>query len=372
VGAFEDCLEAENDVDDETMSGDNDVFNSNPGHNPSSLQMLSDLDSLTEPESLVMAAAAAAAANSQASHQQQASAAITQQSQQQLEDEMLLLRLMDIPSQQQLNVTAVAPGPTGGLPSSKIFNSSNRPAVSAAADVANSIIDSLQLDLGTPSGGSTSLSRLLSHQQHQVKAGRPSTSSVASASGGGAQIQPSTATSRIAPLPSFTPLDASYMSSKVTKDESHLKKAPTFQPSSGHQGLESNILFGANSGPISVMADTGGGGAASSVAISSSSTVLGSTTSTTTMPKQPSVLGSRGLIQEDTEPTIDGRDVSGLSPVVSTMMVMANPLQTCAGGPLPATTPLPTLVEASSETAQDQGPVPRGHSIPKENTSNNK
>ena len=50
--------------------------------------------------------------------------------------------------------------------------------------------------------------------------------------------------------------------------------------------------------------------------------------------------------QEDTEPTIDGRDVSGLSPVVSTMMVMANPLQTCAGGPLPATTPLPTLVEA--------------------------
>ena len=96
---------------------------------------------------------------------------------------------------------------------------------------------------------------------------------------------------------SFTPLDASYMSSKVTKDESHLKKAPTFQSSSGHQGLESNILFGANSGPISVMADTGGAGAASSVAISSSSTVLGSTTSTTTMPKQPSVLGSRGLIQ---------------------------------------------------------------------------
>ena len=69
--------------------------------------MLSDLDSLTEPESLVMAAAAAAAANSQASHQQQASAAITQQSQQQLEDEMLLLRLMDIPSQQQLNVTGI-------------------------------------------------------------------------------------------------------------------------------------------------------------------------------------------------------------------------------------------------------------------------
>ena len=50
--------------------------------------------------------------------------------------------------------------------------------------------------------------------------------------------------------------------------------------------------------------------------------------------------------QEDTEPTIDGRDVSGLSPVVSTMMVMANPLETCVGGPLPATTPLPTLVEA--------------------------
>ena len=40
VGAFEDCLEAENDVDDETMSGDNDVFNSNPGHNPSSLQVV--------------------------------------------------------------------------------------------------------------------------------------------------------------------------------------------------------------------------------------------------------------------------------------------------------------------------------------------
>ena len=40
VGTFEDCLEAENDVDDETMSGDNDVFNSNPGHNPSSLQVV--------------------------------------------------------------------------------------------------------------------------------------------------------------------------------------------------------------------------------------------------------------------------------------------------------------------------------------------
>ena len=41
-----DCLgglEAENDVDDETMSGDNDVFNSHPqgggGNNPSSLQV---------------------------------------------------------------------------------------------------------------------------------------------------------------------------------------------------------------------------------------------------------------------------------------------------------------------------------------------
>ena len=29
----------ENDVDDETMSGDNDVFNSNQGNNPSSLQV---------------------------------------------------------------------------------------------------------------------------------------------------------------------------------------------------------------------------------------------------------------------------------------------------------------------------------------------
>merc|ERR1712242_6134 len=97
----------------------------------------------------------------------------------------------------------------------------------------------------------------------------------------------------------------------------------------------------------------------------------GPTTSTTTMPKQPSLHGPRGLIQ-DTEPTIDSRDVSGLSPVVSTMMVMANPLETCVGGPLPATTPLPTLVEASSENGQEQGPITRGQSIPKEENSNNK
>jgi len=44
VIVLDDCLEAENDVDDETMSGENDVFNSNPGNNPSSLQVIHSTD----------------------------------------------------------------------------------------------------------------------------------------------------------------------------------------------------------------------------------------------------------------------------------------------------------------------------------------
>ena len=57
-----------NDVDDETMSGDNDVYNSNPGNNPSSLQMLSDFDSLTDPESLMMAASGKGPSTTAAHH----------------------------------------------------------------------------------------------------------------------------------------------------------------------------------------------------------------------------------------------------------------------------------------------------------------
>ena len=101
--ANEDDGDAENDVDDETMSGDNDVNEYTVTMSQPASVLLSDLESLTgstEPESLTMttmsnstSAAAAARASSLMSVTSSSSSRMTS-----IEDEMLLLRLIDMQS----------------------------------------------------------------------------------------------------------------------------------------------------------------------------------------------------------------------------------------------------------------------------------
>ena len=246
--------EAENDVDDETMSGDNDVFNQ-----PS---LLSDLDSLTEPslESLTGLAKTPLPSNPMSA----------------LEDEMLFLRLMDLQGASGFHRDA--------LSSSVRHNREVKPA-------SNALIDSLQLDLGH--GG---LSRVLQRHKPQPKP--------AGAAG-------------IAPLPSLaTPQSAA--AEKIPRAKAEVKKPfmnqhLRLQDAVNAQKPESQIMFGAHSGPISVLEDVA-------------------------VPK-PSVSGPRGLLQDQNDVPL-----TGLSPVVTNMT--NNDLASVSSGPLPAATPLPTLVEA--------------------------
>ena len=96
--------------------------------------MLSDFDSLTDPESLMAAAASAPPPSKTGSQQQQ-----------QLEDEMLLLRLME--SAHPPTGAAAASSATAAIISNSLQNRSE------VAVTASSIIDSLQLDIAGSATG---------------------------------------------------------------------------------------------------------------------------------------------------------------------------------------------------------------------------
>lgn len=300
-----------------------------------------------------------------------------------LEDEMLLLRLMDlrggaaaaaalgaassaaasgsaaaaaVPSTSHGSSSVAtrafgrSDGGSGAHPPSSSRNHfpsrpvDSRPPTASSSGSGSSLahhplIDSLQLDLG-----SAGLSRML-QQRHKSKA-----------------------TPGIAPLPSLATVEKIPSHSGRTKlslnanaaagksqagvvgggganEPNETAKKPFMSQhhlrlqdavNNSQKQSESQIMFGANSGPISVV-DPG--------MLEDAAAAL---------PK-PSISGPRGIIQ-DSSPGLDLGDVplTGLSPVVTNMS--NSELTSCVNGPLPTATPLPTLVQANSSSKEESSP----------------